>query len=140
MFSAALTYDIPASKPDRFVGAILSGWSLQSIVKAYSSPPVDVTINTNQSFTEKPVYVRPDDLPGVPLYLYGSQYPGGKIINNTPDGPNMSCVGPFCFPPTDTYGNTYCGKGTWQKCLASFPLRNGTSRFIENRPPALADP
>ena len=104
-FSAAVTYDIPAYKPDRFVGAVLGGWSVQSIVKAYSSPPVDVTINTSQSFSEKTIYLRPDVLSEVPYYLYGSQYPGGKIINNTPDGPNMSCVGPFCFPPLDGNGN-----------------------------------
>jgi len=120
-FSAALTYDIPAYKPDRFVGAILSGWSVQSIIKAYSSPPMDVTINTNQSFTEKPVYVRPDVLPGVPLYLYGPQYPGGKIINNTPDGPNMSCVGPFCFPPTDANGNILRQGDLGRNALRGFP-------------------
>jgi Carboxypeptidase regulatory-like domain/TonB dependent receptor len=121
MFSTALTYDIPAYRPDRFVGAILSGWSLQSIVKAYSSPPVDVTINTNQSFTEKPVYVRPDVLPGVPLCLYGPQYPGGKILNNTPDGPNMSCVGPFCFPPTDANGNILRQGDLGRNALRGFP-------------------
>jgi hypothetical protein len=121
MFSAALTYDIPAYRPNLFVGAVLSGWSLQSIIKAYSSPPVDVTINTNQSFTEKPVYVRPDVLPGIPLYLYGPQYPGGKIINNTPDGPNMSCVGPFCFPAMDANGNIVRQGDLGRNALRGFP-------------------
>ena len=120
-FSAALTYDIPAYKPDRFVGAVLSGWSLQSVIKAYSSAPVDVTINESQSFTQKPVYVRPDVLPGVPFYLYGSQYPGGKIINNTPDGPNLSCVGPFCFPPTDGNGNVLSQGNLPRNALRAFP-------------------
>jgi hypothetical protein len=116
-----VTYDIPAYKPDRFVGAIFSGWSVQTIVKAYSSPPADVTIKTSQSFTEKPVYVRPDLLPGVPLYLYGPQYPGGKIINNTPDGPNMSCVGPFCFPPVDANGNVLRQGDLGRNALRGFP-------------------
>ncbi len=120
-FSVAVTYDIPAYKPDRFVGAIFSGWSVQTIVKAYSSPPVDVTIKTSQSFTEKPIYVRPDVLSGVPLYLYGSQYPGGKIINNTPDGPNMSCVGPFCFPPIDANGNVTRQGDLGRNALRGFP-------------------
>lgn len=120
-FSAALTYDIPAYKPDRFVGAILSGWSLQSIIKAYSSPPVDITVMASQSFSGKPVYVRPDVLPGVPFYLYGPQYPGGKIINNTPDGPNMSCVGPFCFPPTDANGNILRQGDLGRNALRGFP-------------------
>lgn len=119
--SAALTYDIPAYKPNRFTGAVLSGWSLQSIIKAYSSPPVDVTVNNPQSFTGKPVYVRPDVLRGVPFYLYGSQYPGGKIINNTPDGPNMSCVGPFCFPPTDANGNIVSQGNLPRNALRAFP-------------------
>lgn len=120
-FSAALTYDIPAYTPDRFVGAILSGWSLQSIIKAYSSPPVDITVMASQSFSGKPVYVRPDILPGVPLYLYGPQYPGGKIINNTPNGPNMSCVGPFCFPPTDANGNILRQGDLGRNALRGFP-------------------
>ena len=120
-FSAALTYDVPAYRPDRFVGAVLSGWSLQSIIKAYSSPPVDVTVMASQSFTGKPVYVRPGVLPGVPFYLYGSQYPGDKIINNTPDGPNMSCVGPFCFPPTDANGNVLSQGDLGRNALRAFP-------------------
>ena len=120
-FSAALTYDIPAYRPNRFVGAMLSGWSLQSIIKAYSSPPVDVTVMASQSFSGKPVYVRPDVLPGVPFYLYGPQYPGRKIINNTPDGPNLSCIGPFCFPPMDSNGNILQQGSLGRNALRGFP-------------------
>ncbi len=120
-FSVAFTYDIPAYKPDRFIGNILSGWSLQSVVKAYSSPPVDVTVNNPQSFTGKPISVRPDVLPGVPFYLYGSQYPGGKVINNTTDGPNGACVGPFCFPPMDANGNFIRQGDLGRNALRAFP-------------------
>jgi hypothetical protein len=120
-FSAALTYDIPAYKPDRFVGAVLGAWSVQSVIKAYSSSPVDVTVNNPQSFTEKPIYVRPDVLPGVPFYLYGPEYPGGKIINNTADGPNGSCVGPFCFPPMDVNGNFVRQGDLGRNALRAFP-------------------
>lgn len=120
-FSAALTYDIPAYKANRFIGAISGGWSLQSVIKAYASPPVDVTIMESQSFTNKPVYVRPDALPGIPFYLYGSQYPGGKILNNTPDGPNMSCIGPFCFPPTHANGNVLRQGNLGRNALRGFP-------------------
>jgi len=54
--------------------------------------------------------VRPDVISGIPLYLYGSQYPGGKIINNTPGAVPGGCsdgsqsVGPFCPPPQDSSG------------------------------------
>ena len=100
-----LYYTLPAYKRNRFTSAITRDWGLQSIVKAYSPPPVDVTINANQSFSRKPIYLRPDVISGVPFYLYGPQYPGGKIINNTPDGPGDSCIGPFCFPALDADGN-----------------------------------
>jgi len=120
-FSVALTYDIPAYRPDRFVGAIFSGWSVHNIVKVYSSPPVDVTIMASQSFSGKPIYIRPDVLTGVPFYLYGPEYPGGEIINNTPDGPNLSCVGPFCFPPTDSNGNILQQGDLGRNALRGFP-------------------
>jgi hypothetical protein len=45
--------------------------------------------------------VRPDLVPGIPLYLYGPQYAGGKIFNNTVDPSRPTCKGPFCPPPTD---------------------------------------
>jgi hypothetical protein len=49
--------------------------------------------------------VRPDLAPGIPLYLYGQQYPGGKVLNNTPDQGGAGCLGPFCPPLTDSNGN-----------------------------------
>lgn len=57
------------------------------------------------------LYPRPDVTPGIPLYLYGSAYPGGKIINNTPGPVAGGCpdgsvsVGPFCPTATGTQGN-----------------------------------
>jgi hypothetical protein len=51
------------------------------------------------------------NFPGVPLYLDGSQYPGGKAINNTPGAVAGGCpdgsqsVGPFCPPPAGQQGD-----------------------------------
>jgi len=77
-----LTYDIPAPKGMRFANLLLRGWSLNNIVQARSAPPVDVyytyvTSLSNGFATD----VRPDLVPGQPIYLYGSQYPGGKAFN-----------------------------------------------------------
>jgi hypothetical protein len=106
--SAGITYDIPAPKGNAFTRAIVHGWSLENLFQARSATPVDVfyTFHTSLSngfYTD----VRPDVVPGVPLYLYGSQYPGGKAINfnpgpGCPDG-NPS-IGPFCSPPVDSNG------------------------------------
>jgi hypothetical protein len=43
---------------------------------------------------------RPNIVPGIPFYLYGPQYPGGKALNNTPNEGGPNCKGPgkgaFC--------------------------------------------
>jgi hypothetical protein len=109
-FSAAVTYDVPAPKFSAFANAVLRGWSLENIIQAFSAPPVNVEFIGNLFNTQLlkgGAAVRPDAIPGIPLYLYGPQYPGGKAINNTsgavaggcPDG--SVSVGPFCPPPYD---------------------------------------
>jgi len=118
-FSAAVTYEVPTPKINAFTNAILHGWSLQSVIQARSAPPVDVFNGSFFGFfgvLNGLANVRPDVVPGVPLYLYGPQYPGGKAFNNTPGAVVGGCpdgsqsVGPFCPPPTDVNG---------------FPLRQG---------------
>jgi len=102
-FSAALTYDIPRPNINALLDQVLRGWSLQNIVQARSAPPVDVLDGVYQfSYLDGfNAPVRPDLVPGAALYLYGSQYPGGKAINPVA----------FAHPPIDP---------TTQQ-----PLRNG---------------
>ncbi|MFZ0308449.1 MAG: TonB-dependent receptor [Terriglobales bacterium] len=104
-FSAAVTYDVPVPKLDRLTRTILGGWSLQNIVQVHSASPVDVDDGLFSMILNRAADVRPDLVPGIPLYLYGSQYPGGKILNNTPNQGGPGCIGPFCPPPTDSNGN-----------------------------------
>jgi hypothetical protein len=89
-FSAGVTYDLPALKVNAFTSAILHGWSLQSFVLARSAPPVDVSDTTYSNLISNTVSadIRPDLVPGQPLYLFGSQCtsvfgscPGGKGFN-----------------------------------------------------------
>jgi hypothetical protein len=103
--SAGLTYDIPTPKRHALGRAILRGWSTESFVVVRSAPPVNVY--DGLFFGELGAFkanVRPDVVPGIPLYLYGSQYPGGKIINNTPNEGGTGCLGPFCLPPVSSTG------------------------------------
>ena len=104
-FSAGLTLDIPTPKTKTFVEGILRGWSLENIIQARSAPPVNIFDGRFSSLFQGFTNVRPDVVPGIPLYLYGPQYPGGKALNNTPNQGGPSCVGPFCPPPTDASGN-----------------------------------
>ncbi len=119
-FSAALTYDIPAPKSNAFTNSLLRGWSVENIIQARSAPPVNVIFSgslfANQLLNGSAA-IRPDVIPGIPLYIYGAQCaaanggvacPGGKAINFTPGAVAGGCpadgsqsVGPFCPPPSD---------------------------------------
>jgi len=92
--SAGITYDIPALNLNRLTTSVLGGWSIQSLIQYHSAPPVDVSDeNFNQFNRGFSADIRPDLVPGEPLYLYGSKYPGGKAFNsdaftNPPIDPN----------------------------------------------------
>jgi hypothetical protein len=116
--SVGITYSIPAIESQRLFRYIARGWALQSIVQAHTGSPVEVSYRNASLFANKfDAAVRPDVVPGIPLYLYGPQFPGGKAINNTPGAVLGGCpdgspsIGPFCRPPTDSDG---------------FPLREGS--------------
>ena len=120
-FSSALTYDLPVPGKQKVMRWILGGWSVDNLIIARSAPPVNVTGPTfivgQTQFQSRPNFV-----PGIPLYLYGSQYAGGKIINNTPNQGGPGCKGPFCTPPTGMEGslgrNALRGFGAWQTNFA----------------------
>jgi hypothetical protein len=107
-FSGGVTYDIPKPKVNRLARAILADWSLQSFILARSAPPVDASDGNFFEFNGGvEADVRPDLVPGQPLYLFGTHCasvfqamgalapgascPGGKGFN-----PNA-----FTDPPVD---------------------------------------
>jgi hypothetical protein len=92
-FSAAVTYDVPASHVNIVLDQITRGWSIENVVQARSAPPVDVLDGVYQfSYLDGfNAPVRPDLVPGAALYVYGSNYPGSKAINPSA----------FVHPPTD---------------------------------------
>jgi len=79
-FTAGVTYSLPTPEWNTFAKATLGGWSVDAFVLARSAPPVNVV----SAFTIAAgtiLYPRPNVVPGMPLELFGSQYPGGKIFN-----------------------------------------------------------
>jgi outer membrane receptor protein involved in Fe transport len=81
-FSAGMTWDLPTTHFNGLTNRVLDGWSLESVVQARSAPPVDVSDSTFYEFSGGiSADVRPDFVSGVPVYLNGSQYPGGKAFN-----------------------------------------------------------
>jgi hypothetical protein len=140
--SVALTYDIPSPRLNAVADALLRNWSMENVLQVRSASPVDVNYLSTYLFAGGQIAIRPDVTPGIPLYLYSPQYPGGKAFNNTPGVVLGGCsdgsqsVGPFCPPPIDPNTgeparqgdlgrNTLRGFGTWQWDFAThrdFPI------------------
>jgi len=75
-FSAGLTYNIPGPRM-AILKQMFGGWSTENFVVASSAPPVDVLYSTI-AFNATSLFnsfgdVRPDLVPGQPLYLFGAQ-------------------------------------------------------------------
>ena len=115
-----ITYDIPAAKDNAFARTALGGWSMETLLQARSATPVDVEdalLGSNLS-PSLVADVRPDLVPGQPLYLVGA------VCDSTFQGlgsllPGHSCPGgkginPNAFTPPPTDPNT------------GYPLRQGT--------------
>jgi hypothetical protein len=106
-FTAAVTFDLPILGKRNVIRNILENWALDNVVIIRSAPPTDIV--GAQISTGVAVFMpRPDITPGLPLVLYGSQYPGGKAFN------------PAAFTPAssgrqgDLGRNVLRGFGAWQ--------------------------
>jgi hypothetical protein len=80
-FSAGLTYDLPTAGSNRFLREVSGGWSVDAFALARSAATVDVVGAAVLQGGVPEFYPRPNAVPGVPLELFGSEYPGGKIFN-----------------------------------------------------------
>jgi len=109
-FTAGVTYNLPTPEWNNVARATLGGWSVDAFVFARTAPPVNV-IGGYSFAAGTAIRYRPNVTAGIPLELSGSQYPGGKIINNTPGAVAGGCpdgsasIGPFCPPPSGQQGN-----------------------------------
>ena len=120
--TAGVTYDVPAWKIDKALEALTGGWSVDSFFFLRSALPVNassglVTINGSQ-FT-----ARPNVLPGVPLYIFNSQLPGGKAFNRS------AFVSPALGQQGDFGRNVLRGFGAWQEDFAAHRQLRISDRF-----------
>jgi hypothetical protein len=91
-FSAALTINIPRPPSQNgFVQALLRDWSTDNIFLARGATPVNVYDSELSFELPNQAAVRPDVVPGVPLYVHDPSVAGGRIIN----------AAAFVLPPLD---------------------------------------
>jgi hypothetical protein len=106
-FTAGITYDLPSPSSNEIVQKIVGGWSLNTFMLARSAPPVNV-VGATFNAAGVTLTPRPNLNPGVPLELFGSQFPGGKILNRAA----------FTAVPAGQQGNfgrnVLRGFGAWQ--------------------------
>ena len=79
---AALTYVVPKLRSSPKIAPLLDDWGLDFRLQARTALPVDII--GNQSLdpgTGAFLEYQPNRVPGQPVYLYGSMYPGGRVIN-----------------------------------------------------------
>jgi hypothetical protein len=109
-----LSWDIPSTRRGGVWAAVANDWGLDTRVMARTSFPITLEGNylTDPS-TGREYYTNVDIVAGQPIYVYGSQYPGGRSLN-----PNA-----FVYPngndPGDAPRNFARGFGALQINLAA---------------------
>jgi hypothetical protein len=114
--SVGLTYNIPVPKVSEVANAVLRGWSTENFLLVHSAVPVNVTDENFFSGFNGGIYanIRPDVVPGVPIYLYGSQcsntlveplVPSGQPVPACPGGKGLNPAA-FADPPSTTNPST----------------------------------
>lgn len=81
-FQGGLSWELPSFGSRRALRAVLADWAVDGRLIARTAFPVTLYGNylTDPS-TGNQYYSSLDFVPGFPLYLHGSQYPGGRILN-----------------------------------------------------------
>jgi hypothetical protein len=73
-FSLGMTYDIPAPRFGALGNFVFRGWSTENFVIVRTAPPLDVFYDRFEqgALFNARANVRPDTVPGQPMYLYGT--------------------------------------------------------------------
>ena len=124
--SAALAYEIPALAKEPGFDALLSGWSVDNVFQVRTATPVDVFDSSFLAPNGSIADVRPDLVPGQPIYMTQCANPSGTPPAQIPcpggRGFNPQAfvdppIDPITFLPTrqgNLGRNALRGFGAWQ--------------------------
>ena len=86
------------------------GWGLDGRLIARTGFPVNLLGNFSfDPVTGRPYYSGVDLIPGRPLYVYGSQFPGGRVFNGSQNAVNPALALPEAPMPGDAPRNLLRG-------------------------------
>lgn len=120
---AAMTYDFPKSRENRFWSALIGGSGIDMRVFARTALPVDIHDGFGTFFNQNYDF-HPNVVPGQPLYLSEPWAPGGRVINYNAFSLATDADGNLI--DGDAGRNYARGFGAWQFNLAirrDFPIR-----------------
>ncbi len=129
-FQGGLSWDLPDATEDKVAGMFLNHWGLDGRLNAREGFPITLngTLLTNPTNGSQ-YYSGVNYDPARSIYLYGSQYPGGRVLNG---GAGNNVNPAFTAPAGTTSGNAprnfVRGFGATQINLAArheFPLSEG---------------
>lgn len=127
-FQAAFTWNLGSLTQNCAAGKLLKGWNLDGRIGARTGFPITLYGNMHrEEFNGYRYYSGVDLIPGRPLYLYGPQYPGGRMLNGGPDASRPAFVLPNGTGAGNTPRNIARGHGAFQVDLAiqkDIPIQN----------------
>lgn len=99
-----VNWDIPSPPTNSALRVIFGNWGLDARLLARTGFPVTLSGSSLlDAATEQFYYGGVNLVPGRPIYLYGSQYPGGRALNG---GPSVSsATAAFTLPASGQAGN-----------------------------------
>jgi hypothetical protein len=80
-FNGAVSYEIPSLFESGIGRAIFGGFGLDTIFRARSATPVNIVSGVNRFNLGTTTVLRPDLVPGQPLYIDDPTAPGGRRFN-----------------------------------------------------------
>ena len=100
---AGMSWDIPWAANAALSRVLLRGWGVDGRLNVRSGFPITLLGNLLVDGTGNEYYTGVNYNPANPVYLYGSQYPGGRIINGGPNVSSSSAA--FALPSGSALGN-----------------------------------
>lgn len=80
-FNGAVSYEVPSPFESGIGRAIFGGFGLDTIFRARSATPVNIVSGVNRFNLGTTTVLRPDLVPGQPLYIDDPTAPGGRRFN-----------------------------------------------------------